>query len=112
MIPNLHVQARIGWKVSVRREQQGHKLAAGRLESPKLVQAPRPGTVKKEQSSQDCSCCKPKARPNEAPQREEVAQVLEKYSDTRIARESQPTMTSTTAERALAPAKAQREEPE
>jgi len=76
------------------------------------VQALRLGMVKKEQSFQDCSCCKPKARPSGALQREEVAQVLEKHLDTRIARESQPTMTSTTAERALAPAKAQRGEPQ
>jgi hypothetical protein len=108
MIPSLRGQAQIGWRVSARREQQGHKPAVGRLGNPKLVEALRLEMAKKEQSSQDCSCFKPKVRPSGALQREAVVQVLEKLLGTRMAQESQLTMTSTTAERALAPVKEQR----
>lgn len=112
MIPSSRGQGRIGWRVSARKEQQGNKPVAGRAESPKLVQVLRLGMVKKEQSFQECSCYKPKARPSEAVQREGVAQVLEKLLGTRTAQGSQLTMTSTTAERALAPTKTRRREPQ
>ena len=80
------------WTVSASGEQPGHNPAPNRLVTPKLVEALRLGMARKGQ----------RATPRGVLRREGVAKVLEKDLGTRTAQVNE-TLTTTTAERALAP---------